>query len=97
MKKWMLDYKKRLLEKGLLVSEVTADAIDDSLKSVVECPQQLASPSDCGIFVCFIMRQYVHNVKVDRSMDELTLNTFRAALVKTFMNDPRRGLSAQAV
>ncbi|KAF5953439.1 hypothetical protein HYC85_006295 [Camellia sinensis] len=44
---------------------------------------------------CFIMRQYVHIGEIgaiDSTMDGLTPNVYQASMVKTFVNDPNRGL-----
>lgn len=43
--------------------------------------------SDCGIFTCFIIRQYIRGVEVDTTMDGLTPTGLRAAMVDMFLSD----------
>ncbi|KAL7161515.1 hypothetical protein ACSBR2_042058 [Camellia fascicularis] len=49
---------------------------------------------DCAIFVCFIIRQYIHEVEIGNTMDGLTPFVLCAAMVKMFLNDSKKGLRA---
>lgn len=53
--------------------------------------------SDCGIFVCFIIRQYVRGAEVNTLMDGLTPTGLRAAMVEMFLSDPGRGLRGRTL
>ncbi|GMQ00611.1 hypothetical protein CsSME_00047622 [Camellia sinensis var. sinensis] len=72
-------------------------SIDDTLESVMDCPQQEPDTADCAMMVCFIMRQYVYLIGIDNAMDGLTAVEYRAAMVKTFLNDLKRGLHSRAL
>ncbi|GMQ09260.1 hypothetical protein CsSME_00052694 [Camellia sinensis var. sinensis] len=46
--------------------------------------------ADCGIIVCFIMKQLVRHLDVDKSMGGESCKTMRAGMVKSFVNYPIR-------
>ncbi|KAI8016250.1 hypothetical protein LOK49_LG05G03878 [Camellia lanceoleosa] len=50
--------------------------------SVTDCPQQRHDSEDCAIIVCAVMRQYVHHVDVDRSLQGDNCVILRANMVK---------------
>ncbi|KAI8007783.1 hypothetical protein LOK49_LG07G03075 [Camellia lanceoleosa] len=58
------------------------------------CPQQKPDSNDCGVIVCFIMKQLVHHLDVDKSMGGESCRTMRASMVKSFVNDRRRSFVA---
>ncbi|KAI8031003.1 hypothetical protein LOK49_LG01G03433 [Camellia lanceoleosa] len=65
---------------------------DPLLESVADCPQQRLESLDCAIIVCAVMRQYVHHVEVRRSLHRGNCSVLRAIMLKSFVNDPLRGL-----
>ncbi|KAI8029126.1 hypothetical protein LOK49_LG01G03744 [Camellia lanceoleosa] len=50
--------------------------------------------NDCRIIVCFIMKQLVRHLDVDKSMGGESCRTMRAGMVKSFVNDRRRSFVA---
>ncbi|GMP39538.1 hypothetical protein CsSME_00010333 [Camellia sinensis var. sinensis] len=84
-----------------IVSEVQKQAMGNDvidtqeheapLESVVDCPQRPES-LDCAIIVCAVRRQYVRHVEVRRSLHGGNYSVLRAIMVKSFVNDPLRGL-----
>ncbi|GMP64133.1 hypothetical protein CsSME_00025553 [Camellia sinensis var. sinensis] len=84
------DYIKRRLKVGIVE---TQDLVKELL--VIDyCPQQKAGSVDCGIIVCFIMKQLVHHLDVDKSMGGESCKTMRAGMVKLFVNDRKRSFVA---
>ncbi|GMP95336.1 hypothetical protein CsSME_00044421 [Camellia sinensis var. sinensis] len=83
--------KQSLIELGMDVLSIEAD-FDHALVAVSRCPQQKAESLDCGIIVCAIMRQYVHHYDVERTLQGSNCSVLRANMVKSFVNDPVRGL-----
>ncbi|GMP80550.1 hypothetical protein CsSME_00035602 [Camellia sinensis var. sinensis] len=65
---------------------------DPPLESVANYPQQRPESLDCAIIVCDVMRQYVRHVEVRRSLHGGNCSVLRAIMVKSFVNDPLRGL-----
>ncbi|CAL5354158.1 unnamed protein product [Camellia sinensis] len=65
---------------------------DPPLESVMDCPQQHPESLDCAIIVCAVMHQYVRHVEVRRSLHGGNYSVLRAIMVKSFVNDPLRGL-----
>ncbi|KAI8024768.1 hypothetical protein LOK49_LG02G00113 [Camellia lanceoleosa] len=83
--------KQSLFELGMDVLSIESD-FDHVLEAVSRCPQQKAESLDCGIIVCAIMRQYVHHCDVERTLQGSNCSVLRANMVKSFVNDPVRGL-----
>ncbi|KAI7988185.1 hypothetical protein LOK49_LG13G00494 [Camellia lanceoleosa] len=83
--------KQSLLELGMDVLSIESD-FDHVLEAVSRCPQQKAESLDCGIIVCAIMRQYMHHCDVERTLQGSNCSVLRANMVKSFVNDPVRGL-----
>ncbi|KAI7994849.1 Endoglucanase 8 [Camellia lanceoleosa] len=54
---------------------------------VADCPQQKHDSEDCAIIMCAVMRQYVHHVDVNRSLQGDNCVVLRANMVKSFVND----------
>ncbi|KAI8019553.1 hypothetical protein LOK49_LG04G03559 [Camellia lanceoleosa] len=50
--------------------------------------------NDYGIIVCFIMKQLVRHLDVDKSMRGESCKTMQAGMVKSFVNDRRRSFVA---
>ncbi|KAF5936981.1 hypothetical protein HYC85_024487 [Camellia sinensis] len=48
--------------------------------------------TDCAMFVCYIIRQYMEGGDIGRTMDGQTPDELRASMVKMFLNDPVRGV-----
>ncbi|GMP69894.1 hypothetical protein CsSME_00028978 [Camellia sinensis var. sinensis] len=66
---------------------------DPPVESVVDCPQQRPELLlDCAIIVCAVMRQHVRHVDVKRSLHGGNFSVLWAIMVKSFVNDPLRGL-----
>ncbi|CAL5409348.1 unnamed protein product [Camellia sinensis] len=74
---------------------VRMSEFDRPLVPVIDCWQQSSDTPDCAIFVCYVMRQYIHGVEIDTTMGGLTLCGLRATIVKMFLNDQIRGLCAR--
>ncbi|KAI8029521.1 hypothetical protein LOK49_LG01G00656 [Camellia lanceoleosa] len=96
-KQWVTDHHNKFVKPRVTAAGVRADLFDGSFVSVVDCPQQVPESSDCGIFVCFIIRQYIRGAEVDTLMDGLTLTGLRAAMVDMFLSDPGRGLRGRTL
>ncbi|KAI8002849.1 hypothetical protein LOK49_LG08G03377 [Camellia lanceoleosa] len=62
------------------------------LEAVNDCPQQRADALDCAIIVCYIMRQYIHHVRIQKAIEGTTCISARATMVEAFVNDPQKGL-----
>ncbi|KAI7995976.1 hypothetical protein LOK49_LG11G02362 [Camellia lanceoleosa] len=90
LKSYFEDYINRRLKEGTVESQ---DLVKELL--VVDyCPQQKPDSNDCGVIVCFIMKQLVHHLDVDKSMGGESCRTMRASMVKSFVNDRRRSFVA---
>ncbi|GMQ04738.1 hypothetical protein CsSME_00050062 [Camellia sinensis var. sinensis] len=83
--------KQSLPELGMDVLSIEAD-FNHVLEAVSRCPHQKAESLDCGIIVCAIMRQYVHHCDVERTLQGSNCSVLHANMVKSFINDPVRGL-----
>ncbi|GMP61423.1 hypothetical protein CsSME_00023898 [Camellia sinensis var. sinensis] len=68
------------------------------VEAVTDCPQQKHDSymEDCAIIMCAVMRQYVHHVDVNRSLQGDNCIILRANMVKGFVNDHGRGLKDSA-
>lgn len=90
LKSYFEDYINHRLKVGTVE---TQDLVKELL--VVDyCPQQKLDSNDCGIIVCFIMKQLVRHLDVDKSMGGESCRTMRAGMVKSFVNDRRRSFVA---
>ncbi|KAI8017318.1 hypothetical protein LOK49_LG04G00399 [Camellia lanceoleosa] len=80
----------------LILKEGTVESQDlvKELLVVDYCPQQKLDSNDCRVIVCFIMKQLVHHLDVDKSMGGESCRTMRASMVKSFVNDRRRSFVA---
>ncbi|KAI8029721.1 hypothetical protein LOK49_LG01G04188 [Camellia lanceoleosa] len=96
-KQWVTDHHNNFVKPRVTAASVRADLFDGSFVSVVDCPQQVPESSDCGIFVCFIIRQYIRGAEVDTMMDGLTPTGLRVAMVDMFLSDPGRGLRGRTL
>ncbi|KAI7986906.1 hypothetical protein LOK49_LG14G00376 [Camellia lanceoleosa] len=74
--------------------DAEAEDFNGQLTSVADCSQQSPELSDCGIFVCFIVKQHIREADVNNTMDGLTPTTMRAAMVEMFLSSPEKGLHA---
>ncbi|KAI8013869.1 hypothetical protein LOK49_LG05G02367 [Camellia lanceoleosa] len=72
----------RLDEQSILAN------FSSSLEAVTKCPQQKPRTLDCEVFVCAIMRQYVHRCDVEHMLQGSNCIILRANIVKAFVNDP---------
>ena len=54
----------------------------------------ISTRADCGFIVCFIMKQLVHHLDVDKSMGGESCKTMLAGMVKSFVNDQKRSFVA---
>ncbi|KAI7981403.1 hypothetical protein LOK49_Contig46G00003 [Camellia lanceoleosa] len=93
----VVDHHSQFVKPRVTAAGVRADLFDGSFVSVVDCPQQVPESSDCGIFVCFIIRQYIRGAEVNTMMDGLTPTGLRAAMVDMFLSDPGRGLRGRTL
>ncbi|CAL5341723.1 unnamed protein product [Camellia sinensis] len=85
---------KHYWEASLLMGTVETQDLVKELLVVDYCPQQKPDSNDCGIIVCFIMKQLVRHLDVDKSMEEESCRTMRAGMVKSFVNDRIRSFVA---
>ncbi|GMQ05630.1 hypothetical protein CsSME_00050583 [Camellia sinensis var. sinensis] len=74
-------------EKSYIFSTLCLPTIRDVVENVRD-------RNDCGIIVCFIMKQLVRYLDVDKSMGGESCRTMRAGMVKSFVNDRRRSFVA---
>ncbi|KAI8010832.1 hypothetical protein LOK49_LG06G01172 [Camellia lanceoleosa] len=96
VKQWVSEHHNNFVKPRIGNQYVEAEDFNGKLTSVVDCPQQAPESSDCGIFVCFIIRQHIRGAEVDNTMDGLTPTTMRAAMVDMFLSSPEKGLHAMA-
>ncbi|KAI8022770.1 hypothetical protein LOK49_LG03G00476 [Camellia lanceoleosa] len=96
LKVWVSEHHNNFVKPRIGIQDVEAEDFNGKLTSVVDCPQQAPESSDCGIFVCFIIRQHIRGADVDNTMDGLTPTTMRAAMVEMFLSSPEKGLHAMA-
>ncbi|CAL5402771.1 unnamed protein product [Camellia sinensis] len=78
---------KHYWEASLKMGTVETQDLVKELLVVDYCPQQKPDSNDCGIIVCFIMKQLVRHLDVDKSMEGESCRTMRAGMVKSFVND----------
>ncbi|CAL5356211.1 unnamed protein product [Camellia sinensis] len=97
VKQWVADHHNKFVKPKVTADGIGADLFDGTFVSVVDCPQQVPESSDCGIFTCFIIRQYIRGAEVDTTMDSLTPTGLRAAMVDMFLRDPGRGLRSRTL
>ncbi|KAI8010837.1 hypothetical protein LOK49_LG06G02903 [Camellia lanceoleosa] len=96
LKVWVSEHHNNFVKPRIRIQDVEAEDFNGKLTSVVDCPQQAPESSDCGIFVCFIIRQHIRGADVNNTMDGLTPTTMRAAMVEMFLSSPEKGLRAMA-
>ncbi|GMP30372.1 hypothetical protein CsSME_00005069 [Camellia sinensis var. sinensis] len=87
-------YFEEYINRRLKVGTVETQDLVKELLVVDYCPQQKPDSNDCGIIVCFIMKQLVRHLDVDKSMGGESCRTMRAGMVKSFVNDRRRSFVA---
>ncbi|KAH7846480.1 hypothetical protein Vadar_014472 [Vaccinium darrowii] len=61
--------------------------LKDKITKVKNSPQQSADSLDCGVLVCYIIRQYVKNEQVEESISKEQCNDLRAEILNTFLTD----------
>ncbi|KAI8022241.1 hypothetical protein LOK49_LG03G03837 [Camellia lanceoleosa] len=83
--------KQSLREFGLDEHSIEANFCQP-LESVTKCPQQKPDSLDCGVLVCVIMRQYVYQGDIERSLQGFNCGVLHATMVKALINDPVRGM-----
>ncbi|KAI7994810.1 hypothetical protein LOK49_LG11G00385 [Camellia lanceoleosa] len=96
VKQWVTEHHNNFVKPRIGIHDVKAEDFNGKLTSVIDCPQQAPESSDCGIFVCFIVRQHIRGADVNNTMDGLTPTTMRAAMVEMFLSSPEKGLHALA-
>ncbi|KAI8027497.1 hypothetical protein LOK49_LG02G00955 [Camellia lanceoleosa] len=92
LKRNVLDYIRRTCLAAGDNAIVCTEDRNMVLEAVINCPQQRADVPDCAIIVCYIMRQYVHNVGIHKAMEDTTCISACATMVEAFVNDPQKGL-----
>ncbi|KAL7238675.1 hypothetical protein ACSBR2_004717 [Camellia fascicularis] len=97
VKQWVADHHNKFVKPRVTAASVGPDLFDGTFVSVVDCPQQVPELSDCGIFVCFIIRQYIRGAEVNTMMDGLTPTGLRVAMVDMFLSDLDRGLRVRTL
>ncbi|GMP76213.1 hypothetical protein CsSME_00032991 [Camellia sinensis var. sinensis] len=60
------------------------------LQSVAACPQQDPSSLNCGVALCYIMRQHAHHEPIEHVLDKEAWFAMRAVVVEAFLNDPEK-------
>ncbi|THG15707.1 hypothetical protein TEA_018293 [Camellia sinensis var. sinensis] len=90
-KHWMVDHHTSFVKPRMVTNNALIQDFDGTLVLVVDFPQEGPNTSDYAIFICFIIRQYVHRVEIDNTIDGLTQSVLRAMMVKMFMINPTRG------
>ncbi|KAI8004915.1 hypothetical protein LOK49_LG08G02226 [Camellia lanceoleosa] len=96
-KQWVVKYHNHIVGVGVRTTNVAPPYIDGILESVIDCPQQVADTADCAMIVCFLMQQYVHNVRINTTMDGVMTIAYYASMVKIFVNDLVGGLCYKAI
>ncbi|XP_028066912.1 uncharacterized protein LOC114269754 [Camellia sinensis] len=91
VKHWMVDHHTSFVKPRMVTNNALIQDFDGTLVLVVDFPQEGPNTSDYAIFICFIIRQYVHRVEIDNTIDGLTQSVLRAMMVKMFMINPTRG------
>ncbi|KAI7998065.1 hypothetical protein LOK49_LG10G02262 [Camellia lanceoleosa] len=90
VKQWVTEHHNNFVKPRIGKHDVEAEDFNGKLTSVIDCPQQAPESSDCGIFVCFIVRQHIRGADVNNTMDGLTPTTMRAAMVEMFLSSPEK-------
>ncbi|CAL5328332.1 unnamed protein product [Camellia sinensis] len=90
-KHWMVDHHTSFVKPRMVTNNALIQDFDGTLVLVVDFPQEGPNTSDYAIFICFIIRQYVHRVEIDNTIDGLTQSVLRTMMVKMFMINPTRG------
>ncbi|KAJ8633213.1 hypothetical protein MRB53_026549 [Persea americana] len=66
-----------------------------TLLSVEDAPQQKMSSVDCGVIVCYLMKQITHKQVIALKLLQSVVDSLRAKIVSRFLNDPLRSWSIQ--
>ncbi|KAH7865659.1 hypothetical protein Vadar_009442 [Vaccinium darrowii] len=61
--------------------------LKDNITKVKNSPQQSVDSLDCGVLVCYIIRQYVKNEQVEESISKEQCDNLRAEMLTTFLTD----------
>ncbi|KAI8029302.1 Pre-mRNA-splicing factor ATP-dependent RNA helicase DEAH1 [Camellia lanceoleosa] len=93
LKKQVLSYVMCTIEAAANDGMASTQDVVAIIESVVDCPQHL----DYAIIMCYVMRQYVHHVDIERTMKDINCISARAAIVRAFVDDPVRGLKCDAM
>lgn len=59
----------------------------EEIEQVVDSPQQAPGSLDCGVIVCYIIRQYFRNEEVGSKLPKSECRRMRADILHTFLND----------
>ncbi|GMP97603.1 hypothetical protein CsSME_00045788 [Camellia sinensis var. sinensis] len=63
------------------------DKFQQETESVISSPQQEDTSLDCGIIVCYIMRQYVSKNNIMPTFSKEECNQLRADMLTIFLTD----------
>ncbi|KAJ8639527.1 hypothetical protein MRB53_016221 [Persea americana] len=65
------------------------------LLSVEDAPQQKMGSVDCGVIICYLMKQITQKQVIASKLPQSIVDSLRAEIVSKFMNDPHRSWSIQ--
>ncbi|KAG5565763.1 hypothetical protein RHGRI_001621 [Rhododendron griersonianum] len=57
----------------------------EPILTVQDCPQQEDSSLDCGVIVCYIIRQYYRNEEIAPILRKAACQKIRSEIVKAFL------------
>ncbi|CAL5378856.1 unnamed protein product [Camellia sinensis] len=66
---------------------IQPDKFQQQTKNVINTPQQEDTSLDCGILVCYIIRQYVSNNNIMPTFSKEQCNQLRADMLSIFLTD----------
>ncbi|GMQ00841.1 hypothetical protein CsSME_00047735 [Camellia sinensis var. sinensis] len=66
---------------------IRPDKFQQQTENVMNTPQQEDTSLDCGILVCYIIRQYVSNNNIMRTFSKEQCNQLRADMLSIFLTD----------
>ncbi|CAL5363866.1 unnamed protein product [Camellia sinensis] len=90
VKTYIEPHIQKLLSTLDMADTLTPSNYVKPLQSVDACSQQDPNSLNCGVALCYIMRQHALHEPIEPVLDKEAWLAMRALLVKAFLNDPER-------
>ncbi|GMQ09173.1 hypothetical protein CsSME_00052647 [Camellia sinensis var. sinensis] len=90
VKTYIESHIQKLLSTSDMADTLTPSDYVKPLQSVDACPQQDPNFLNCGVVLCYIMRQHALHEPIEPVLDKEAWLAMRALLVEAFLNDPER-------